>query len=506
MGESMDSKMYNKIYYIVLIVLFFICTLFVQLRFFSNKLDFYWNYNFGLQISKGLLPYNDINFIMTPLLSFLTGGFLKVFGNGIIVYAVFMSLLKELLCFFIAKTSVLVFDTNDEYKAKKQFTFSFVLSNLFIYRSYYEYNFFSIFFLVLIIFIEVKNNKNDFKKDLLIGFLSGLSILSKQSIGLFVFIFVLIKPIIFKDDKKSIYYRLIGAFVPLSIFLIYLLLSNSLNNFFNYCVFGLSDFKKNTKYSLNFIIEVLSADKLKESLFIIIFLVYALIYILSKLLKKNNTYKERLILFYSLSSFSCIYPIVDKTHLIPAILPAFIMLCISFYNSIEKKENKVYIDFYKKIFIGLYYLLLFVIIAYPVFMYFNRNNNVIGNKYKYLDYFIISKSLDIYINETVSYEKKMNENGYDVIYLDKDAVFFHLVQDKYYKDYDLFMQGNFGKNGEDRLIEEINEKSNTLYLVKKTYDEDRKYPSNQIPEKVIDYILNNFNKIDEVTMFDVYSK
>lgn len=52
------------------------------------------------------------------------------------------------------------------------------------------------------------------------------------------------------------------------------------------------------------------------------------------------------------------------------------------------------------------------------------------------------------------------------------------------------------------IIEDLKYRTNILMLIKK-----EKYKNNwQHPGKVIDYVKENYNKIDEIEIFDVYSK
>jgi hypothetical protein len=118
----------------------------------------------------------------------------------------------------------------------------------------------------------------------------------------------------------------------------------------------------------------------------------------------------------------------------------------------------------------------------------------------------MTNSMKIYISDMIKYEKEENSKGNTIIYLDREAIIFHLPQDKYYKDYDLFMRGNFGKDGEKRLIQDIKTKENTKYLIPKDYSKDLDYHGCQIPESVIKYIIENYQITGERTLYDIYSK
>lgn len=512
-----DKK--KKIFYLILFFFSFIFTLFTQLRFYGSKLDFYWNFNFGLQISKGLLPYNDFNIVVTPLLAFLTAGVLKVFGQNIIVYSIFMSFLKLILAYFVAFLTLTVSQLKDENKKMWLFTISFTITNMLLYRYYYEYNYLTCFILLLIIYLEIKCIKNNSNlNNFLIGLLAMLSILSKQSTGIFILIFVLIKPFMFKKDKKKIIYRLSGFLLLLVTFLIYLITTKSFYNFINYTILGLSEFGNN-KITVLDTVKVFFKNGyifvaicfLSLLLFSVLFLLINIYNFLKKKKKYNEAYKN--VLFYSIPAFACFYPIMDGTHLIPSILPLFILVYSSFYKKITSKfsqNNYKYVTRYIK------FVLIIILIEtslYPLTMYINvaaKNTDMIilNDKYKYLQGMVVDKYITRLIDIVIDYEKENQKQNIKTIILDKDAVIFHMPQDIYYKDYDLFMKGNFGAKGEERLIKEIKNSKNTVYLISKAnviLKNGSKYiTTDQVPDNIINYVIKNLNKKEEIGIYEVY--
>ena len=72
---------------------------------------------------------------------------------------------------------------------------------------------------------------------------------------------------------------------------------------------------------------------------------------------------------------------------------------------------------------------------------------------------------------------------------------------QYHKNFDMFLKGNLGSQGEIGQIEKINQlKKGTKILIK-----NNQYKLNwQTPLDVISYIKNNLNKIGEVSIFDIY--
>ena len=68
-----------------------------------SDLDEIWNYNFARNIADGLIPYRDFNMLQTPLLPFMAGLILKLFGNELIVMRLLAILLISSIFFMIYK-------------------------------------------------------------------------------------------------------------------------------------------------------------------------------------------------------------------------------------------------------------------------------------------------------------------------------------------------------------------------------------------------------------------
>ncbi len=501
-------------YIIILISLFFIFTLFTELRYYSNRLDFLWNYNFGSLISNGLLPYNDFNIVTTPLLAFIVGLFLKIFGNELLVYAIIMAIGKVSLAGIISKMSVIISKKKDEKEKIIIFTISFLLANLLMFRYYFEYNYLSILFLILIIYFDQLKTKK--YANILIGILASLATLSKYSVGGVITFFILIEPFIFKEEKSKIWHRLIGVFIPLFIFLIYLITTNSFYNFISYTILGLKEFSNNINSIIHVLYEMISVGNFSYAIIYLLVLIISFYYLFKRIYmviikKKKVSIEEKKVLFYSLSAFSCFYPIMDDTHLAPSILPLIILESNSIYKILKNNINKF--DYRLKRVLKIYSMLALIFITlFPLITYIeiplniNKNYIIINDEFKHLRGLAITKSNKLFLEKMIKFEQEEKGKGNIVKYLDKGAVLFHIPQDIYYKDYDLFMRGNFGENGENRLIDEIKNSSNTIYLIKTTYKKEQRFTNNQTPEKVIDYVINNYKNNGKKLLFYIYSK
>ena len=105
------------------------------------------------------------------------------------------------------------------------------------------------------------------------------------------------------------------------------------------------------------------------------------------------------------------------------------------------------------------------------------------------------------INEVGNYILEKEKEGYKVYILDFTAAMYMIPLNKYNKNFDMFMKGNFGINGETGLISDLNNaKENTVVLILQN-----KYGMNwQTPLSVVNYIRDKWKLVDQVSKFDVY--
>ena len=208
----------NVLKYIVLFILIVLFQIFLPL-----DLDEIWNYGFAHNIATGLIPYKDFNMVITPFYPFFTSLFLLIKSNILVMY-----IMQAILILF-------TYSLLEKIYSDKANIF-LILLFLFFNCIYPSYNSFMIFLFIILIFLEEYERNN-----YLIGIIIGLFILTKQSVGICILISNIICLLIRKDYKK-ILKRLIGIILPISIFIIFLLFSNSYKEFLNLCIHGLYDF------------------------------------------------------------------------------------------------------------------------------------------------------------------------------------------------------------------------------------------------------------------------
>lgn len=310
----------------------------------------------------------------------------------------------------------------------------------------------------------------------------------------------------FKQYIKIAITRILGILIPVVILFIYLLVTEAIQEFMNYAVFGIGTFSNRISY-----LGLLKNNKIEIRVLSILvpisIMLMAIILIITKVLKKENVEILNLltILMYSFSIIIVMYPISDEIHFLIGSLIAIIGLIFMIvlfgkyvYNKIKfSRKYKLY-----KIISFCIWILIFSVILIEsinnVYRYIKIEKNTEIKHYKNIE---IGEGLRYRIDNIDEYILKKELQGNKVYILDAEAVIYMVPLDKYNKDYDMFLIGNIGKDGQEGQIEKIKKKDeNTLYLIRNENIETNW----QTPLDVIEYIRNNLEKIGEVSMYEVY--
>lgn len=482
-----------------------------------NNLDELWNYNFARNISNGFIPYRDFNMVQTPLLPLINSIFLIIFGNELIV-------MRILACFLCAGNLFIIYKILSLLNVNKGIGLFSIITLFYVLKDHFcmDYNFAVLFVLLIIIYIELKqrisikrlknitenlelNQENisilnfNIKTDLLLGILAGICITLKQSTGIIIAITLIGYNILMVRNKKDfITYlkiaetRTLGIFIPLILMLIYLLITNSLADFIDYCVLGLKTFTNKIPYT-----------KLFDSDLIYIKILSILMPILIISLFVYSCIKRKHILLiltsFSIASYSAVYPIADEIHFLIAILPGLIILFYILSLLIEKVICKRIIK------IWLEYFLIFMAVGLTLwygYIVFPEVKNYFQTEKSDLEHFsniIVTEYTYNKIKTIESFEMLQKEKVY---ILDSEAALFHIPINIYYKDYDMFLKGNLGSKGEEGQIEHLKNEENIIVLIKS----DGIALNWQNPNKVRNYVKNNMQYIGTILYFDAYKK
>lgn len=493
-----------------------------------GNLDELWNFNFANNVANGLVPYRDFNMVQTPLLPIVNAIFLTIFGNELIV----MRILACLLCAGVLFTFYKILNL---LKANKGISLFAVVGLFYILKDKFciDYNFAVLFVTLIIIYIELRrnfkkteNNNNNsehnklktWKIDLVLGILAGICIMLKQSTGAIVAIALVGYSLLLVRSKedfvkylKSAGIKIVGILIPIAIICIYLAINGAIDDFWDYCVAGIKTFTNKIPYS-----RLWENDKLYIKILCVAVPILLVLTFIYSLLKN----KKILLIVSSLSiaSFSAVYPIADEVHFLIGILPTSIIV---FYildiiikkilkgielliNKIKKnveKERKI--SKYEIMNIWLEYFLIFMAIGITIWYGYksvpnvkeymanckndiNHFSNLVlteytYNKIKIIDGFILDQDKPVYI-------------------LDAEAALYNIPLDIYYKDYDMFLKGNLGSKGEEGQIENLQNDSNKIVMIKT----DGVSLNWQNPNEVREYVKQTMDYKYSILYFDVY--
>jgi membrane protein len=421
------------------------------------------------------------------------GGIFKLFGQELLVMRIASTVLG-------AGIMLVSFKIFKELKLNIKWSIlSSALLFLFIKDNFYiDYNYAILFIILVLIYVELKYKNYSTRYNLLIGLLAGLTILLKQSTGIIISVITVLYLLAEKRDKqtlKAVAYRVCGVLIPCIILLIYLLATNSMSSFIDYCVLGIGTFKNSISY-----LRLLRGGDLTAiwgmiaPLTLVVLLVINIINIKRKVIK---TKESNLILFvYAVAEFTVVYPIADKVHFVIAAFPAILITLYYICKKIQEIKNikvSIFIEHFMNIITISFVGILILQAINDIYLYTQIDKSILNH----FSNIPISSTLQARIIEVDAYIK---DEERDVYILDSEAAVYMIPLDKYNKDFDMFLKGNLGSASEEGQIEKIKNMKNAVILIKN----DKMALNWQTPTKVIEYIKNNLEKIGTVSFFDVY--
>ena len=452
-------KIIKKKLPIIYIILFIIFLFFFSINILQNIGDVFWNYGFSHAIRIGEIPYKDFNIVSTPLYSF-------IMSIGLFIYDDFLTITIEAVIINI----FILFILYKLFKNKLLYTIPIFIISLIIKTFIPTYNLLLVLLILLLLLFE-KNNKSDIS----IGIIIGLIIISKHTIGLVITIISLLLVI---KNKNKLHKRFLGLIIPCTIFLIYLLLTNSISQFINLCILGMFSFAKNNTF------------------FNIYDLILTLIIFITNLLllieNRDNNPKE---LFYSLGCISFIIPIIDQYHTQLYVFTS--LICILSYIL----DNKIIIESNIKKYIQYFFISLNIILLISCYLLLNNiYNNVERLNIPHFKYTNMNKEK---INYTREIYNKYNE--YDkVLMIGGLSTIMDISSDNEITYFNVLLYGNWGYNIDKTVMNKFDKIHNTyLFVEKKELSNNN---GNQDYLYLFEYVEKNYKMIDSIYDYNIYYK
>ena len=461
--------------------------------------DELWNFSFVYKMTNGYKIYKDLNVITTPMFHYLGEILMKLFGNNYICFRIYSILILSLLLvviYILFKKCIL--------KKINSFTCVLILT-FFIFLKRYatlgaSYNFLCLVFVILGIFLELNNNNNKLNniyKGLVLFciFMTKQNVLILYCMAIIILYFIKIKQkeIDSKELIKNIAIIGVSFILPLMIFLIYLVVNNSLKEFISYCFLGMNEFEKNNKLF-----------GIHSIFYICLSLVGILVSI--KLINIKNIRKEIKQINLVTIPFQVIllfwaYPIMDEYHMFCGSIISILILMYNLHNIVIIEFcNKKILRIVTKIIICIITVYFGSYNLYQIYecFYLRNINKCTINPYKQI---IISGESQEKILNVCNYINENEKNNIQTVIISSDANLYMNVLNKNNKNLDLPLAGNLGKNGKNELIKDILElKKRTKILIK------NEIICYQELEEVRNIILKNYNKIGEIEDFYIYER
>lgn len=483
------SKFHDKHENILMLVMILIIIASVTFFYRFKPYDLLWNFGNMYKLFLGYKIYEEVAIITTPLVFYIGEFFFKLFGANFFVY----NMLNILILFIYYICIFVVFKKLIKSKKIRDFCFIFIT---FITSGVYgvngpNYTTLSTVFVILIIIsnLYLQNNK---KRRIINGILAALAFLTYQKAGAAAVLTIFLYETFNKEtpEKRTKFLNLsisgLSMIFCVGMYILYLLSTHNLYNFFDMTIFGIKEFTNNFETGSVTIVRL-----------IIIEAVSIIYYLIIKKFKKTNDILF-LLFIANLSSIIYLYPIINTYHsyiwLIFAVL--FILYATDLiFEGFELTNSKQQI-----IVLSATILMVLIAIIFGVWRIY---------------YFPIYKTNyeDMYFGSSITTEqvKRIEEvNEYiDNAKTKYDNVIVFSVCAMLYKNtyiqnnrfFDLPNRGNFGKKGEQGLIDEITKMENTLILVQK---EDSEYEIFQFPKNVRQYIMEHYDNVETLQHYDVY--
>ena len=440
--------------------------------------DELWNFAFALNVSNGMLPYRDFNIVQTPLSIVFPAALMAVFGRNMMIFR-----LAGVAC--MAGSMCLTYSIIRKSGHSVFFSFltcilSFALQ---VICFVYDYNYLTVLVLLAVVRLEQGTRLKEHTKELVSGFLLGICILLKQNTGLFILlanaVISVLKAVLCGKKKLICFLRITVSAVPGLIFLGYLLLTGTLPDFMEYAVYGIRTFSH----------RFTPVDFIRTTPFqtpFLLFLPIAFIVIVFRIGKRTGKETAITCIALAVSELALLYPLFDMIHLVCVLF----FLTPLFAAAIKPKEYSRQSMTACLVISGI----VFLVSAY--YMLPNSGNRSFSD----LAHFKgtpIRTTLNDSIKEADKYIIEKENEGYHVRIAHDSAAAYMIPLDQYEKNWSMLLVGNIGNASVEDLLESDGP---CLYLVFK----ERAELGEQNHFELIDYISENYRKVDEIESFFVY--
>lgn len=288
---------------------------------------------------------------------------------------------------------------------------------------------------------------------------------------------------------KSILKSALVAISICSVFVLYELLSNNLENFISLCILGLKDFKQNIALS---------------NLTITYLITFIITIVISVLVIKNIKDEKiklniKIMLTFATGALVLVYPIFNEYHASLAIIASELLIMYALYEILKDLFDGDSIQKIINLVATILITVLMIINVSEIIRYANARER--SGIFKGA---IFEDELKENVKNVDNYLIEKQKEGKNIVVVSIYAMFYTLDLniDNYY--FDMPLRGNFGKDGTSKMIEKLkNLDNNTIILID---NDETKYTIYQFQEELKEYVKQNCKYIEQIENFDVYLK
>ena len=454
--------------------------------------DEMWNFANVFKMANGYKIYVDLNVIVTPIFFFVGQILLSVLGKNYFIFRIY-NIIIYLILFLLIFKLLKYLKIERRRRIAIIFGLCYILKGVILTGA--NYNILVIIPIIIILMLLTRRNDNP----MILSTLNMITFLIKQNVGVYLTVGICLYYFIYKhnikEKIKNIVIFLILFLLEVTMFLTILFINNSLDEFINYTILSICEFKKfnlnREIYALSYLIIVIVLDAIQ------IYLINNQKVDIDQEVRDNT----KIFLSIGIPMLLMSYPIFNYAHIAISVLVSEIGLVYFINNSLI---DELEINIKKEKMIYLFFIIILIIkvtsgsmsiIKYIDEFYYTKDFNS--------PYFgvLIKKEKYENIERVTAYIQKNNEYGIKVKVLSADAELYTIYLCENNKNFDLPFLGNLGKDGEEGLIQKIKQLKNTKILIK-TNEEDVFW---QESKKVRKYIKDNYEKEGTIEDFDIYN-
>ena len=481
----------HKIIYSALLILFCFSGLIISF----NKIeltDELFTFANTYKLHNGVNLYSENNIIDTPLFFYIGNIFLSVLGANFFVYKIYGIVIFETI--FLISLNILRKLKVPTMRAVVYILLIFLPFTKTLFVNGANYSTLALLFWLLGMNLVIKRDKFEVNP-LQQGIISALVFATKQNIGVYYLIAITLFTIYnYRKEIKTILKKIASTYIIVAfitaIWCIVLVVQGQFMDFINYCVLGIGEFAQNH----------FDFQDWRIILYVIPIFALAGCIIANKkygISKDNRNIKvTKFFLCFMFPSLLIGYPIFNAYHIELAMVVS-IVYCMYMAEQVIIYTKEIFLVKPVKIVIVAYIGFVLLINAFYI------GSTIIKGSYRTAyenPYFgmLATEKMKNKINEIVNFVELKEEQNQKVIIFSEEANIYQIVLGNNYQDLDLPLLGNWGYNGEERVLNKIKETHNSFILIK---DSSR---TNQESVKIKEYIKNNYNITGEIQGFKIY--